>query len=217
MAMTREVEVFFEDGCGRCALGGTPACKVRRWGAELRRLRGILLEAGGDGGSNGQWAETAKWGVPVYTFNGANVAILGALKGHCSVGFFKGVLLEDPQGVLVAPGPNSQAVRQMRFTGMAQVEELAGVLRAHVQEAIRVEASGRQVAFTASEELAYPDEMRRWLEADPALEAAFEGLTPGRRRGYVLHISGAKQAATRHARMEKVVPRIMEGKGMHDR
>jgi len=172
------------------------------------QLRRIILECG--------LTEEVKWGVPCYTFEGNNIFLLRAFKDICSVSFFKGVLLEDAEGVLVAPGKNSQASRVFRFTSVQQVNEQEDLLKRYIFEAIEVEKAGLQVEFKKNSE-PIPEELQAKLDEDPFFRAAFEALTPGRQRGYILHISGAKQSATRASRVEKHVPRILEGKGIHDR
>lgn len=183
--------------------------KARIWPDELRAVRAIVLEF--------PLAEELKWRQPCYTYDGANVAILHEMRAYCGLGFFKGALIDDPGGLLAAPGENSQASRQMRFHSVAEVAEKADALRGILARAIAVEQAGLKVEFTARHELDYPEELIARIEADPEFADAFEALTPGRKRGYVLHFSGAKQSATRARRIEKQVPRILERKGMHDR
>lgn len=203
-----DIDRYLTEGCGRCPLGGTPACKVHDWQKELAMLRKIVLECG--------LIEELKWKVPCYTFEGRNVAIVSAFKDHASVSFFKGALLEDSEGILEKPGENSQAARVIRFTSVSAVRELATVLKEYVRKAIQVEQSGLQVDFKAKDELVIPEELERKFDKLPALRTAWDALTPGRQRGYVLYISAAKQAKTREARIEKVTPTIFEGRGMHD-
>jgi uncharacterized protein YdeI (YjbR/CyaY-like superfamily) len=181
---------------------------AQRWQAELAALRAILLGC--------PVTEEFKWRAPCYTFRGANVATLWGLRDACGLGFFKGVLLKDPAGALVAPGENSRSVRVARFTSTAGIAAAEAVLTDYVREAVEVEKAGLKVALgTRDPDL--PAELTDRLAADPALKAAFAALTPGRRRGYVLHFSGAKQPATRTARIARCAPRILAGKGMHDR
>lgn len=209
MAMTRSVDQYLSEGCGRCALGNTPRCKVNSWKDELRALRRIALESGLD--------EESKWGVPCYTAGGGNVVLVAAFKEYCAVSFFKGALLGDPEGILIAPTENSQADRQLRYTSLSEIERTESVLKAYLARAIELERSGAKVEFKKVSELAVPEEFQASLDADPALKSAFESLTPGRRKGYLLHFAGAKQSKTRQARIEKCVPRIMAGKGIDDR
>ncbi|WP_102223818.1 YdeI/OmpD-associated family protein [Acidimangrovimonas sediminis] len=182
--------------------------KEAPWKAELAALRRILCDC--------PLHETFKWRGPCYVAHGGNVATLWRMKDRCGLGFFKGVLLEDPGGLLVPPGDNSRSVRVANFTSVAAIDAATGALRALLDAAIRVEAEGRRVAMP-KDDLAYPGELTAALDADPALAEAFAALTPGRQRGWVLHVAGAKQAKTRESRIAAAAPRILAGKGMHDR
>jgi uncharacterized protein YdeI (YjbR/CyaY-like superfamily) len=177
-----------------------------RWREPLAALRQIVREGALD--------EDFKWGKPCYLSGGHATVILFGFKDYCAVGFLRGALLKDPNGVLVAPGEHSQAMRQIRFTGAGEVRQLAPVVRAYVDEAVALERAGIKVDFKARAETPVPDELQARLDADPALKAAFDALTPGRRRSWLIHISGAKQPATRAARVEKAAPKILAGKGM---
>ncbi|CAD7046152.1 hypothetical protein REJC140_04054 [Pseudorhizobium endolithicum] len=179
-----------------------------RWRQELLALRRILLDCG--------LTETFKWSSPCYTAEGGNVALLWGFKDSATLGFFKGVLLKDPEGLLVAPGENSRSSRVLRFTDVSDIASQERIIRDYVLEAAALEEAGAKVNFP-KDDLAYPDELVDALEADPELQAAFDALTPGRRRGYVLHVSQAKQSETRSARIAKHRDRILAGKGMHDR
>lgn len=181
---------------------------AERWGEELRALRAILLDSG--------LAEEWKWRSPCYTVDGANVALLWGFKQECRLGFFKGVLLADRKGILVAPGENSRSSRTLNFTGMAEIERLEDVIRDYVHEAIELEKAGLKVDLP-KDDFDPPEELTAILGRDNALRTAFEALTPGRRRGWILHFSQPKQSATRISRIEKAAPRILAGKGMHDR
>lgn len=208
-SMNPKVDDYFAVGCGRCPLGNTPECKVHNWQEEMKLLRQILLDCG--------LIEEVKWSVPCYTVGNGNVVILSAFKAYCSLSFFKGALLKDPEGVLVQPSKHSQAARLIKFTDVAQVVEMESILKDTIYEAIEVEKAGLKVDFSQKDELEYPEELQNKFDEDPALEAAFEALTLGRQRGYVLHFSGAKQSKTRVSRIEKCIPKIFEGKGFHDR
>lgn len=179
-----------------------------RWRAELVALRTILLDAG--------LTEEWKWRSPCYTADGGNVALLWGFKEECRLGFFKGVLLQDPKGILVAPGENSRSSLTLNFTSLAEIRQLEGVIRDYVRDAIDLEKAGRKVELP-KDDLAPPPELVAILEADATLKQAFEALTPGRRRGWILHFAQPKQPATRRSRIEKAAPRIRAGKGMHDR
>ena len=182
---------------------------TKTWRAEKQRLRAILLDF--------PLTEELKWRQPCYTFQGANVVILGGFKQTCDLGFFKGSLLDNPHGLLIPPGPHSQASRQLRFTSVQEIEEKEPIIRATLQNAIEVERAGLKVDFREKSELVFADELLAKMEADPDFKTAFEALTSGRQRGYNLFFSAAKQSKTRAARIEKHAARILEGKGMHDR
>lgn len=203
-----KVDGYLSAGCGRCPLGGTPDCKVHNWQAELAQLRAILLACG--------LTEELKWGVPCYTHNNSNIALIHAFKEYCALSFFKGALLKDPQGLLIQQTENVQAGRQLRFTHAAQVAAQQAIITAYIDEAIAVEQAGLKVAFKKTEEFSIPEELQTRLNELPALKTAFEALTPGRQRGYLLHFAAPKQAKTRAARIEKFIPQILSGKGLND-
>ncbi len=203
-----EIDHYLEEGCGRCPLGGTPECKVHNWQKELRLLRKIVLASG--------LTEELKWKVPCYTFNGHNIAIVAAFKEHASISFFKGSLLNDTHQVLEKPGENSQAARVVKFTSVEAIRKLESVLKEYVHQAIRIEEGGLKVDFKAKHDLQIPAELEVKMEALPQLRMAWENLTPGRKRGYVLHFTAAKQSKTRESRIEKHIPAILEGRGLHD-
>lgn len=181
---------------------------AKAWREELAVLRAILLDS--------PLTEDFKWNSPCYTFQGGAVATLWGLKDRCAVAFFKGALLKDPGRLLVAPGENSRAMRMIRFGSVAEIARIEAGLKACIDEAVAAEKAGLRVAFP-KDDLAFPGELVESLDRDPELKAAFETLTPGRRRGYVLHFSQAKKSETRTARIEKSAPRIRAGKGLHDR
>lgn len=180
--------------------------KAKVWRAELEALRKVVLETA--------LTEEVKWRAPCYTFEGANVVMLGGYKDSCVISFVKGALLKDGKKVLTKPGENTQAARVIRIRSVGEVAKLAGTIKAYIREAIEVEKAGAKVEF--KKEFEMPGELKRRLEGDGALKKAFEGLTPGRRRLYIMHVSGAKQAATREGRVEKCVPLILAGKGLDD-
>lgn len=188
---------------------GTPQCKARTWQEELKALREILLDS--------PLTEELKWSVPCYTFQKSNVVILSALKESCTLSFFKGALLKDPHGILTKPGENTQAGRLIRFTSVQQIVELASIVKAYIAEAIEIEKSGVKVNFKAKGELVYPEELQTQFAHHPALKTAFEALTPGRQRGYLLYFTAPKQSKTRASRIEKSIPSILDGKGLNDR
>lgn len=205
--MNPEVDTYFVDGCGRCELGGTPDCKVNSWQKEMRELRLIILDC--------DLTEEVKWGVPCYTYQGGNVFTMSALKDYCAIGFFKGALINDVHNILEKPGKNTQAARLIKFTSIDQIVEMEHQLRAYIQEAIDIEKAGLKVPMKKNPE-PIPEELQDKLDNDPIFQEAFDALTPGRQRGYILHFSGAKQAKTRVSRIEKCTPKIMEEKGLHD-
>lgn len=178
------------------------------WREQLLALRAVLLQS--------DLTEDFKWSSPVYTLDNANVAILWGFKDRATIGFFKGVLLTDPDGLLTAPGKNSRSSRVANFTDSAAISRVEPALRALIAEAVQLEREGRKVDLPKND-LTYPDELTDRLDADPDFRAAFETLTPGRRRGWVLHFGSAKQSATRTGRIDKAAPRILAGKGMQDR
>lgn len=178
-----------------------------QWPGEIETLRPILLGAG--------LSEAIKWGKPCYSHEGKNIVIIQEMKDFLSLMFFKGALLADPEGILVEQGPNSRSARRIEFTSVEDVSRLADTISAYVGEAIDVEDAGLEVG--PPPELVLVEELQERLDRDPALEAAFEALTPGRQREYNLHFSDAKQAATRIARIEKHAERILDGKGQRDR
>lgn len=182
--------------------------EIGNWRDELLALRALLNDS--------PLTEEFKWSAPVYTWEGHNVCIIWGFRDRCTLGFFKGVLLSDPKDILTAPGPNSRASRTVDFTDTASISRLAPVLRAYIDEAIGIEIAGLRLSFP-KDDLAYPAELNERLEEDPELQAAFEALTPGRRRGWLLHFSSAKLPLTRATRVDRAIPRILEGKGMHDR
>lgn len=204
---TTSVDAYLAEGCGRCERYQTPSCKVHLWTEPMVALREVLAESA--------LVETTKWGAPCYTLDGKNVAMLTALNHYCAISFFKGSLLDDPEGMLVPPGPHSQAARLLKFTSIEQVRDQRAMAVEFVAQAIEVERSGRRVEFRSDEPV--PDELRAVFDADPAVGAAFEQLTPGRRRSYVLHVSSAKQAKTRASRAERCIEKILAGKGFNER
>jgi len=204
-----KIDNYVAIGCGRCALGGTPECKVHKWTEELETMRDILR--------NCNLKEELKWSVPCYTIEGKNIVILAAFKDYCSISFFKGALLKDTAGVLVSPGENSQAVRMFRFTKVEQITAMEPLIRAYLEEAIEIEKAGFKVDFNRKKEARLPEELLKKMEDDPDLKKAFEALTPGRQRGYCLFFKQPKQSTTRLARIEKCISRIKTGKGLHDR
>ena len=180
----------------------------QRWGEELKQLRSIILDCG--------LTEELKWGVPCYTFQESNVVLLHVFKEYCAMLFHKGALLNDTEGMLIQQTKNTQAARQIRFTGVEEIMESASALKAYVNQAVEVEKAGLKVEFKETAEFDVPEEFQQRLDEDQALKTAFERLTPGRQRAYLLYFSSAKQSKTRASRVEKYVPQILEGKGLKD-
>lgn len=183
--------------------------RAKTWRAEISALREILLET--------ELSEERKWYQPCYTLSGKNVAIIGRLKDCCILSFFKGALLTDDKGVLEMPGPNSQSARVIRFRGIEDVNRLTPIIRVLIQQAIELERSGRKVALKSINDREIPVELEHAFTHHKGLREAFEALTPGRRRGYLLHFSSAKQSSTRVARIERAISMIHEGRGYNER
>jgi len=182
--------------------------KAEKWQEELKKLRTIILEC--------QLTEELKWGVPCYTFQKSNIVLMHVFKEYCALLFFKGALLKDAKGVLVQQTKNTQAARQIRFTNVQEIVEMKAILKAYVLEAIEVEKAGLKVDFKETAEFTIPEEFQDKLDEDPALKTAFDRLTPGRQRAYILYFSAAKQSKTKVSRVEKFVQKILDGKGMDD-
>jgi uncharacterized protein YdeI (YjbR/CyaY-like superfamily) len=181
---------------------------VETWKTEFEALRAILLQA--------PLTEELKWGVPCYTFKAKNVVLIHGFKDYCALLFFKGALMADPEGVLVRQTENVQAARQIRFADVRDIKAMDATLKAYVREAVELESSGAKVKLKTTREFGIPEEFQKRLDAAPALKSAFEALTPGRQRAYILHFSAPKQTKTREARIDKSTPRILDGKGLDD-
>lgn len=182
--------------------------KLTDWRTELEAMRSILLAS--------PLTEEFKWRSPVYTYEGGNIAIIWGFKDRATLGFFKGALLKDPENILERPGDNSRSSRIINFTDPETIENHRKTLEKYIAEAIELQKSGAKVEF-AKDDLAYPEELTTRLDQDDSFRTAFETLTPGRRRSWLLHFSGAKQAKTRISRIEKATAKILAGKGMNDR
>lgn len=182
--------------------------RAKNWQAEQEKLRSIVLECG--------LTEELKWGTPCYTSGKSNIVLIHAFKEYCALLFFKGALLHDTHGILIQQTENVQAARQIRFTRLSEINKLRTTLKAYIYEAIEVEKAGLKVALKKTEAYAVPEEFQKQLNKKPALKKAFEALTPGRQRGYLLYFSSAKQSQTREQRIEKYIPQIMKGKGLND-
>ena len=182
--------------------------KAEKWQNEFKKLRMIILDC--------QLTEELKWGVPCYTFQKSNIVLIHGFKDYCAILFIKGSLLQDPQGILIQQTENVQAGRQVRFTSIHEIVELEPVLKAYVFEAVEVEKAGLEVSFKKHTEYTIPEELQQKFDEIPALKTAFEALTPGRQRGYMLHFSSPKQSKTRESRVEKYMQHILNGKGLDD-
>ncbi len=181
--------------------------KVEKWQEELEALRTIILDCG--------LTEELKWGVPCYSFQKSNIVIIGGLKDSCVLSFFKGNLLSDSEGILLKPGENTQTVRIIKFTSVREMVKMERILKAYIYEAIEVEEAGLKVVLKKDPE-PIPAEFKKKLDKRPSLKAAFEALTPGRQRAYILYFSAPKQSKTREARVEKYIKQILDGKGFNE-
>ena len=183
--------------------------KAEKWREEFEKLRMICLESG--------LTEELKWGKPCYTYQKNNVVLIHGFKEYCALLFMKGALLKDPKGILVQQTENVQAARQIRFTNVQEIVEMEPILKAYIEEAIKVEKAGLEVNYKKTSQFAVPEEFQNRLVESPALKTAFSALTPGRQRSYLFHFNGAKQSATRAARIKKAMAAIFEGRGFLER
>jgi uncharacterized protein YdeI (YjbR/CyaY-like superfamily) len=182
--------------------------KPTKWQDEFRKLRKIILGCG--------LTEELKWGKPCYTFQQSNVVLIHGFKDYCALLFMKGALLKDAKGILIQQTENVQAARQIRFTNGREIAKIEPVLKAYIKEAIEVEKAGLKMSYKKTSEFRVPDEFQNKLDANPVLRTAFNALTPGRQRGYILYFSGAKQSKTRESRVETCIPQILKGRGLDD-
>ena len=182
--------------------------KAKAWQKEYALLRDICLST--------ELEEELKWGVPCYTFDKKNVVLIHGFKEYCALLFHKGALIKDKPGHLIQQTENVQAARQLRFTSVADIKKHNTVIKEYIQQAIQLEKEGIQVPLKKTAEFSMPEEFSAQLKTNPKLKKAFEALTPGRQRGYLLFFSQAKQAKTREARVEKYIPHILAGKGIDD-
>jgi uncharacterized protein YdeI (YjbR/CyaY-like superfamily) len=182
--------------------------RTKNWREEFEALRAIMLAS--------DLTEDLKWGQPCYTLDGHNVVLIHGFKEYCALLFFKGALMKDPKNILVRQTENVQAARQIRFTATAEITRLEEALNAYIKDAIALEKSRAKVALKKTAEFSFPEELEQKMDEVPALRSAFEELTPGRQRAYLLHFSSAKQAKTRVSRVDQCVQRILDGKGLDD-
>jgi len=182
--------------------------KAGKWQEEVEQLRSIVLDCG--------LTEELKWGCPCYTFRESNIVLIHVFKEYCALLFFKGALLSDTHNILIQQTENVQAARQIRFTNAGEIAGQRSILKAYIYEAIEVEKAGLKVNLKQTEDFAVAQEFQQKLNTIPALKTAFEALTPGRQKAYLLHFSQPKQTSTREARVEKWMPQILNGKGLND-
>ena len=182
--------------------------KSKKWQAEFEKLRMIILDC--------RLTEELKWGKPCYTFQKSNIVIIQGFKEYCALLFFKGALLNDANGILKKPGENTQAGRQIRFRNVREIVEMKTIMKAYIYEAIEVEKAGLKVNLRKTTEFIVPEEFQNKLDEIPALKTAFNALTPGRQRGYILYFTAPKQSKTRASRIEKCMQQILNGKGLND-
>src|SRR5664280_568263 len=182
--------------------------KAQKWQKELAKLRTIILDC--------QLTEELKWGVPCYSFRESNIVLIHVFKEYCALLFIKGALLHDANGILIQQTKNVQAGRQIRFTNVREIIEMETILKAYINEAIEVEKTGLKVNFKKTTEFIIPGEFQNKLYEIPALKTAFDAMTPGRQRSYILYFSAPKQSKTRESRVEKYMQLILNGKGLND-
>lgn len=192
--MNSKVDFFFDE--------------AEKWKKEFKKLRTIILDCG--------LAEDLKWGQPCYTFQNSNIVLIHGFKEYCAVLFFKGALLNDPNGILIQQTKNVQSARQVRFTNLREIVGLEKTLKAYIYEAIEVEKAGLKVKLKKTSDFKIPEEFQKKLDKSKALKNAFEKLTPGRQRAYLFYFSQPKLSKTREARVEKFIPQILDGKGLDD-
>lgn len=206
--MITEIEDYFSKGCGRCERFATADCSTRQWSRGLKDLRRICLDSG--------LVEAVKWAHPCYMHRGRNIAILGAFRGDFRITFFGAALMKDPVGVLEKQGPNSRHPGMIRFTDNVRVAEMEPVIRSYLQEAMGYAEAGVKPPNEDSD-IELPDELAEALESDPELAEAFQNLTPGRRKSYVINLNSAKKPETRISRIAKFRDHILAGKGALER
>ena len=182
--------------------------KDTQWQKEYEKLRKIILDCG--------LIEELKWGCPCYTFENANIVLIHGFKEYCALLFFKGALLNDPNGILIQQTKNVQSARQIRFTNVREIVKMEKILKAYVYEAVEVERAGLKVKLKKTSEFKVPEEFQKRLDKHTALKKAFDALTPGRQRGYIFYFSQPKQSKTRESRIEKSIIQIFNGKGLND-
>jgi uncharacterized protein YdeI (YjbR/CyaY-like superfamily) len=181
--------------------------KVKKWQAEIKALRAILLEF--------PLNEELKWGQPCYGYEQRNIIIIGSFKEYIGLSFFKGALLKDAKGLLVKPGENTQSGRLLKFSSLQDITKLKATIKAYIKEAIEIEKLGLKIE-PINTELVLPEELIAQFKKNASFKKAFNALTPGRQRAYNMFFTAAKQAATREKRIEKYKEQIISGKGIND-
>jgi uncharacterized protein YdeI (YjbR/CyaY-like superfamily) len=194
MRMNPKVDFYFDE--------------AKKWQKEMEQLRSIALDC--------QLTEELKWGTPCYTLGKSNIVLIHAFKDYCAFLFFKGVLLKDTDHILIQQSKNVQAARQIRFNSVNEIIEIKATLKAYIYEAIEIEKAGLQVKLKKTEDFEVAEEFQTKLASISELKTAFEALTPGRQKAYLLHFSQPKQTKTRESRIEKAIPQILDGKGLND-
>jgi uncharacterized protein YdeI (YjbR/CyaY-like superfamily) len=182
--------------------------RAKKWQTEIRELRKIVLDC--------QLVEELKWGVPCYTFEGKNIVLIHGFKDYCALLFMKGAVLQDSDKLLIQQTANVQSGRQIRFQNIEDIRLKEAILKAYIFEAIEVEKAGINVIHKKTADFLFVEELKIILDNNSQLKEAFETLSPGRQRAYLLHFSQAKQTQTRENRIQKVIPRILQGKGLND-
>ena len=182
--------------------------KAEKWQKEVEKLRTIILDC--------QLTEELKWGCPCYTYHDANIVLIHVFKEYCALLFFKGALLNDPNGILIQQTEHVQAARQIRFTNLREIVKMEPILKSYIYEAIEVERAGLKVKLKKATEFPVPEEFQKRLDKKAALKKAFYSLTPGRQRGYLLYFAAPKQSSTRESRIDKWAPEILKGKGLNE-
>ncbi|MFG6116064.1 YdeI family protein [Halobacillus sp. MO56] len=180
--------------------------KAKQWREEFETLRNIVLDCELD--------EDIKWMHPCYMHEGKNIVLIHGFKEYCALLFHKGALLKDHHKILIQQTENVQAARQIRFTNVQEIVEMETIVKEYIYEAIEVEKAGLEVE--KKKEFTIPEELQNKFDEIPALKAAFESLTPGRQRAYIIYFSKAKKPQTRESRVEKYVEHILDGKGLND-
>jgi uncharacterized protein YdeI (YjbR/CyaY-like superfamily) len=182
--------------------------RAGNWKEEFEKLREIILRSNLD--------EDIKWGWPCYSYHKRNIVLIHGFRDYCALLFFKGALLMDSKSILIQQTENVQAARQIRFTNIQQIIKMEPILKTYIKEAIEVEKAGKEVKLKKASEFKMPEEFRKKLSEHPALKKAFQALTPGRQRAYLLYFTQPKQSITRESRVEKSIPQILNGKGLND-